>query len=90
MQIERTVSLIVTNKVVRMTGTVAIGGEVRRPGVIVEASLNEANDLIRRGKAVPATEAEVESAETIVATGTIDQPAGPDGLAWRAAATWGR
>ena len=89
MQIERIISLTVKNKVVRITGTVAIGGQVRRPGAIVEASLTEANDLIRRGKAVAATEAEVEAAETVIATGTIDQPTGPDGLTWRAAAAWG-
>lgn len=90
MQIERTVTLTVTNKIVKIVGVLAIGGLIRKPGEIIEASLTEANDLIRRGKAVAATEAEVDAAETIVATGTIDQPTGPDALTWRAAAAWGR
>lgn len=88
MQIERTVTLAVTNTILKMTGTVMIGGNFAKPDSLVEVSSQEASDLLHRGKAVPATEAEVAAATTIAATGTIDKM--PDPLTWRAAAAWGR
>jgi len=90
MQIERTVTLTVKNTIIKLTGTVAISGQVRVPGTIVEASQTEAKELILRGKANPATQEDVDGAATIIATGTIDSPTGPDPLTWQAAAAWGR
>lgn len=90
MQIERTATLTIKNTIIKLTGVVAIGGQIRRPGELIEASATEAKGLILRGKAVAATQAEVDDAEIIIATGTIDQPTGPDAQAWRAAAAWGR
>ena len=90
MQITRTVTLSVTNTVVKITQSVAMSGEIAKAGTMFEVSANEARDLIYRGKAVAATEAEVEEATSIRATGTIDAPSGPDPLTWRAAAAWGR
>lgn len=90
MQIERTVTLTIKNTIVKLTGVVAIGGQIRRPGELIEASESEAKGLILRGKAVAATQEDVDGAPTIMATGTVDRPTGPDPLTWQAAATWGR
>ena len=90
MKIERTVSLTISNVIIKLTAAVAICGDVRRPGELIEASETEAKGLILRGKAIAATQAEVDGATTIIATGTIDRPTGPDPLTWQAAAAWGR
>ncbi len=90
MKIERTVTLSVTNTIVKIAQSVAMSGEIAKPGTLFEVSANEARDLISRGKAVAASDAEVENATSIRATGTIDAPSGPDPLTWRSAAAWGR
>jgi len=87
MQVERAVTVTVTNTILKVTAPVMIGGDMAAVGGLVEVSDMEAHDLLGRGKAVPATEAEVSAAIAIAATGTIDRR--PDQLTWRAAATWG-
>lgn len=42
----------------KLTGAIVVGGEVVKPPAIVEVSSAEGADLARRGKAVPATEAD--------------------------------
>lgn len=40
----------------KVTSAFLVGGEIARPGELVEVSTSEAKDLLSRGKAVPATE----------------------------------
>lgn len=87
MQVERTVNLNLTNWILKVLSPIAIGGEACKEGTIIEVSADEARNLLHRGKAVEATEAEVTAAgASVVKSRTIDR--GPDPDAWRTAATW--
>lgn len=41
--------------IMKLTAAVVLGGKVQVPGALVEVSVDEARNLARRGKAVPAT-----------------------------------
>ncbi|MGY1520161.1 hypothetical protein [Luteimonas sp. A482] len=82
---EHSVSVTVSTRFVKAVAPFCIKGAIVGSGEIAEISLIEAADLIRRRRAVVATEAEVTAAQTVVRSGTVDP--GPDPQSWRAAVT---
>jgi hypothetical protein len=89
MQIERKVTLTLTNFILKTVGPVFVGGKLIRSDTIVELSRMEAADLLHRKKAIHADEAEIAAAgDAVIASGTID--ADPDPAEWRRKAKWER
>jgi hypothetical protein len=86
MQIKRTVTFAVTNHILKTCALMVLRGQMIPAGTLVEVSQNEAADMLRRCKAVAATEAEIASAPTIIHSRTIDGEPHPG--AWRAAFAW--
>jgi len=80
---EHSVSVTISTRFVKAVAPFCIKGAIVGPGQIAEISPIEAGDLIRRRRAVAATEAEVTAAQTIARSGTVDP--GPDPQSWRAA-----
>lgn len=67
--------------IMKLTAAIVVGGEVVNPPALVEVTLAEGADLARRGKAVPATQADAQpTARTPSA-----EAAAPDLAALRAA-----
>jgi hypothetical protein len=81
MKNDHCVNVMVSTRFVKSVDPFAIKGSIVRSGQIAEVSLIEAGDLLRRGRAVAATEAEVSAATTIVRSGTVDPS--PDPQTWR-------
>lgn len=72
MKVERHACIKVENFILRTTALVALCGEFIPVGTLIEVSRDEATNIKSRNSAVDATQAEVDSAVKIVASGTID------------------
>lgn len=57
------------NITLKLTAAIVIGGVLCRPGALVEVTESEAKDLLRRGKAVVATEADQGSPLAAITNG---------------------
>jgi hypothetical protein len=63
--------------ILKVTSAIVVGGEVMRAGDLVEVTRSEAKDLLHRGKAELATEADAPKAvepESRVELEEIDEP----------------
>ncbi len=72
MKVERTVCITVENFILRTTSALALCGHLVPADKIIEVSRGEAENLKSRNRAVDATQAEVDAADKIIASGTID------------------
>lgn len=71
-----TVLLKVTSAFV-MAGEIVAPARKGKPPTLAEATKSEAKDLLRRGKAVLATDEDVKAAGLVVSSGTQDAPLHP-------------
>jgi hypothetical protein len=78
---EHSVSITLSTRFVKAAAPFCIKGAIVAPGHVAEVSPIEASDLIRRGRATAATEAEITAATTIARSGTVDPS--PDPQTWR-------
>ncbi len=72
MKVERTVCITLENFILRATSALALCGHLVPTGTIIEVSRGEAENLKSRNRAVDATQAEVDAAVKIIASGTIN------------------
>jgi ribosomal protein L9 len=73
----------------KLTSAIALDGKIFRPGTLVEVTDNEAKNLLQRGKAVLATEADMpadESDESDAAAEAAEREAAEKAAAEKAAA----
>lgn len=65
-----------SNRTIKLTACVVIGGQLIPPGSLVEVTKGEARDLLRRGKAEP--HEEDTEGEDVIASGNTDPDEHPD------------
>lgn len=64
--------------ILKLTSAIVVAGQVIRPGNLVEVTESEARDLLHRGKAVVATEADAGDAEPAAVTDGDEAPLNPE------------
>jgi len=67
MRVDRTETKIVARDILRLTVSLVVAGEIRKPGTLVEFDDVDARGLLARKVAVHASKAEVESGNVLSA-----------------------
>lgn len=70
--------------ILKLVSAIAVAGEVLRAGNLIEVTLSEARDLLRRGKAEIHSEDPGED-DTVTASGTVDPAPHPEVAEFNAA-----
>lgn len=75
MKVEKSICITVENFILKTTAAFALCGELVPAGALIEVSRDEATNLKARNLAVDATQEGVDTADKIIASGTIDSAA---------------